>query len=602
MVAGGVRRARTERPAARFTVGITDDVSGTEPRLRRVASTSSRPTTLRAVFFGLGSDGTVGRQQEHDQDPRRRGRLYAQGYFVYDSKKSGAQTVSHLRFGPRPIRAPYLVEQASFVGCHHFGLLAQRRGPRARRARRHAAAQLRRIRPPSSGMRSTRPIQEQIVAKGIELYVIDASRIAREAGLGGRINTVLQTCFFAISGVLERDEAITRSRRRSPRATAARRRGGRSELPGGRSRLLEGLRAGRGPRAATIDARAARRSSRRTRRRSCATSPAQMMAGRGDELPVSALPATARGRAARRPTRSARSPSSSPCGTPSSASSAAIAASSARTASSARSTTTDRSSTAPRPRFRSAPLRRARAPRHRLHVAGLRGRLHGLRALRRGLPGPGADDPASQGDQPHRLEPLARGRAATTSRSSRRCRSPTAPASDFGTRTRHPVPPAAVRVLRRLRRLRRDAVPEAPVPALRRPGGDRQRHRLLVDLRRQPAHHAVDDRRRGARPGVVELAVRGQRRVRPRPAARRRPPPRARPAHGSRSCATCSAPSSSTPSSTRRSSRSRTCTPSALRVAELEAPARRAWTGPRRARSGQRRRPPRATERVDRGR
>src|SRR3954467_7331072 len=123
--------------------------------------------------------------------------------------KSGSQTVSHLRFGPQPIRAPYLVQNASFVGCHHFGMLEQvdvlgRAGPGATLLLncRHA--------PDAVWDALPRPVQEEIVAKKIDLYAIDAGGIARQVGLAGRINIVLQTCFFAISGVLERSEAIDR--------------------------------------------------------------------------------------------------------------------------------------------------------------------------------------------------------------------------------------------------------------------------------------------------------------------------------------------------------------------------------------------------------
>ena len=122
MVAGVFAELARERPRRRFTIGITDDVSGSslpyDPSLD-----IEPPGTVRAVFFGLGSDGTVGANKNTIKILGAEENLHAQGYFVYDSKKSGSQTVSHLRFGPQPIRAPYLVEQASFVGCHHFGLL-----------------------------------------------------------------------------------------------------------------------------------------------------------------------------------------------------------------------------------------------------------------------------------------------------------------------------------------------------------------------------------------------------------------------------------------------------------------------------------------------
>ena len=208
MVAGVFAELARDRPLRRFTIGITDDVSGTS--LPFDASLDIEPSsTVRAVFFGLGSDGTVGANKNTikilGSDPQ----LHAQGYFVYDSKKSGSQTVSHLRFGSRPIKAPYLVQQASFVGCHHFGLLDRvdvlaRAAPGATLLldAPHEATHVWDALP--------RPVQQQIVDKNIDLYAIDATRVAREAGLPGRTNTVLQTCFFAISGVLPRDEAISR--------------------------------------------------------------------------------------------------------------------------------------------------------------------------------------------------------------------------------------------------------------------------------------------------------------------------------------------------------------------------------------------------------
>ncbi|HVD56939.1 MAG TPA: pyruvate:ferredoxin (flavodoxin) oxidoreductase, partial [Thermoleophilaceae bacterium] len=208
MVAGVFEELARERPRRGFTIGINDDVSRTS--LAYDASLDIEPPdTVRAVFFGLGADGTVGANKNTIKILGSEEGLNAQGYFVYDSKKSGSQTVSHLRFGPRPIRAPYLVEQASFVGCHHFGLLDQldvlgRAAPGATLLLncRHAPDEVWEALP--------RPVQEQIIAQGIEVHAIDAGAIAREVGLAGRINVVLQTCFFAISGVMPRDEAIVR--------------------------------------------------------------------------------------------------------------------------------------------------------------------------------------------------------------------------------------------------------------------------------------------------------------------------------------------------------------------------------------------------------
>ncbi|HEX2287578.1 MAG TPA: 2-oxoacid:acceptor oxidoreductase family protein, partial [Gaiellaceae bacterium] len=193
MVAGVFEELARERPRRRFTIGINDDVSKTS--LPFDASLDIEPDdTVRAVFFGLGADGTVGANKNTIKILGSEEHQNAQGYFVYDSKKSGSQTVSHLRFGPQAIRAPYLVQQASFVGCHQFGLLDQvdvlgRAAPGATLLLncRHAPDEVWDALP--------RPVQEQILAKGIQVYAINAGAIARDVGLAGRINVVLQTCF-----------------------------------------------------------------------------------------------------------------------------------------------------------------------------------------------------------------------------------------------------------------------------------------------------------------------------------------------------------------------------------------------------------------------
>ena len=206
MVAGVFEELARERPKRRFTIGINDDVSATS--LPYDASLDIEPKeTVRAVFFGLGSDGTVGANKNTIKILGDAANLHAQGYFVYDSKKSGSQTVSHLRFGPRSIRAPYLISAASFVGCHQFGLIE--RSEVLDRAAQGATLLLNCPEEPDRVWDALpRPVQEKILAKQIKLYAIDAGKIAREAGLGRRTNTVLQTCFFAISGVLEREQAI----------------------------------------------------------------------------------------------------------------------------------------------------------------------------------------------------------------------------------------------------------------------------------------------------------------------------------------------------------------------------------------------------------
>ena len=196
----------TPVPRSGFTLGIVDDVSGTSLAYDPTFSTEPEGV-YRAVFFGLGSDGTVGANKNTikilGEDPS----IFAQGYFVYDSKKSGSQTVSHLRFGRERIRSAYLVRDAHFVGCHQFGLLE--RGDVLSCAAPGATVLLNSPHAADTVWdQLPRAVQEQILEQRLRLFVIDAARIAREAGLGGRTNTILQTCFFALSGVIPREEAI----------------------------------------------------------------------------------------------------------------------------------------------------------------------------------------------------------------------------------------------------------------------------------------------------------------------------------------------------------------------------------------------------------
>ncbi|HZP19328.1 MAG TPA: pyruvate:ferredoxin (flavodoxin) oxidoreductase [Bauldia sp.] len=189
-----------------FTLGIDDDVSHSS--LAADESFSIEPDSVtRAVFFGLGADGTVGANKNSVKIIAEDAGRFAQGYFVYDSHKSGAQTASHLRFGPDPIRAPYLIASAGFLACHQFGFLE--RQDILGLAAPGAVFLLNSPHGPDTVWdRLPRAVQRQLIDKRIRFFVIDASRVAREVGLGSRTNTVLQTCFFAISGVLPREEAI----------------------------------------------------------------------------------------------------------------------------------------------------------------------------------------------------------------------------------------------------------------------------------------------------------------------------------------------------------------------------------------------------------
>lgn len=195
-----------EQPQRRFTVGIVDDV--TRLSLKYEADAVSEPSdVIRAVFYGLGSDGTVGASKNSVKIVGENTPLYAQGYFVYDSKKAGSVTVSHLRFGPRRIESTYLISHASFVACHQFLFMQQ--------------MDVLEIAEPGATFLLNSPYaadevwdklpveaQQQIIDKRLKFYVVDGYKVAQEAGMGGRINTVMQTCFFALSGILPRDEAI----------------------------------------------------------------------------------------------------------------------------------------------------------------------------------------------------------------------------------------------------------------------------------------------------------------------------------------------------------------------------------------------------------
>jgi pyruvate-ferredoxin/flavodoxin oxidoreductase len=193
-------------PKRHFTIGINDDVTHTSLDYDGRFHIESEKGT-RALFFGLGADGTVGANKNSIKIIGENTDLYCQGYFVYDSKKSGSRTVSHLRFGPEPIHAPYLIQSANFVACHQFDLIEK---IEVLRNAADGAVFLLDSPYPADAVwdRLPEPLQETIVERGIRLYVIDAKSVARDAGMGKRINTVMQACFFALSGVLPRDEAI----------------------------------------------------------------------------------------------------------------------------------------------------------------------------------------------------------------------------------------------------------------------------------------------------------------------------------------------------------------------------------------------------------
>jgi len=189
-----------------FTIGINDDVTHTS--LAYEADFSIEPdSVIRALFYGLGADGTVGANKNSIKIIGENTDNYAQGYFVYDSKKAGAVTISHLRFGPEPIRSTYLVTKANFVACHQPIFLRR-------------FDMLEHIVPGGTFLLNTpygkddvwdhlpRTFQQHIIDKKLKFYIIDATKVARESGMASRINTIMQTCFFAVSGVLPREKAL----------------------------------------------------------------------------------------------------------------------------------------------------------------------------------------------------------------------------------------------------------------------------------------------------------------------------------------------------------------------------------------------------------
>lgn len=207
MVKGVFDSLKQDKPMNHFTIGINDDVSNKSLEYDKDLSIH-KEKMFRGMFYGLGADGTVGANKNSIKIIGETTDFYAQGYFVYDSKKSGSMTVSHLRFGEDPIRSPYLINRANFVACHQFRFLEtqdvfrniEQKGTFLLNA------------PYSTEQTWDKlplKIQEQIIDKELKVYIIDALKVAKQTGMGVRINTIMQTCFFAISGVLPKEKAIS---------------------------------------------------------------------------------------------------------------------------------------------------------------------------------------------------------------------------------------------------------------------------------------------------------------------------------------------------------------------------------------------------------
>ncbi len=519
MVVGVFDELALASPRPRFTIGINDDVTMLslpyDPSLDL-----EDPATLRAVFYGLGSDGTVGANKNSIKILGGIDNTYAQGYFVYDSKKSGSRTVSHLRFGPNPIEAPYLVSQAGFIGCHHWSILE--RMDVLEFARPGTILLINTpYEPNETFAHLPEPMQRKIIDLGIELWAIDANLVARKAGMGKRTNTVLQTCFFAISKVLPREEAIEEVKR-TIRKTYARK--GADVVVKNEAAVdasVENLHrvpvptetVGETGMIPPVPANAPEFVRNVT---------ASMLLGTGDQLPVSALPVdgTYPSGTTKYEKRNISdiiaewdSEACIQCGN-----CAFVCPHAVLRAKYYNSSALDGAPEG----FGSAPL----------NAAGFPGSHYTLQVYAEDCTGCGLCVEACP------VKPLGTGgvRKAINLTPVQDRSKEIANVKFFESipvNRRSRVDFANVRGTQFLEPLfefsgacsgcGETPVPEAAHPAVRwsRDGG--QRHRLLLDLRRQPAHDAVVVQQVRTRSRLVELAVRGQRRVRSRPAARCRP-------------------------------------------------------------------------------
>jgi len=502
---------RAASPKKHFTVGIVDDVTHLSLAVDESFSTED-PKTTRCLFFGLGADGTVGANKNSIKIIGDDTENYAQGYFVYDSKKSGGITVSHLRFGPKVIRAPYLINRANFVACHQFSFIE--RLDMLRNAAPESVFLLNSVYGPDEVWNKLpRVTQKRIVDKKIRFYVIDAYKVAHETGMGGRINSIMQTCFFAISGVLPREEAIE-SIKSSIKKTYGKK---------GEAVVQQNF--------ASVDAALANLFEVKNPGQVTSTFdllppvPAEapefvrktegpMIVLEGDDLPVSSFPVDGTFPSAttqwEKRNIALECPSWDPelciqCGKCSLVCPHAVI----------RGKVYDPALLANAPEtFKSteAKWKQFEGMKYTLQISvedctgcGLcvqncpakSKTEEGKKSHQHGAPDAPAEDRAGELE----VLPLA----------SRGGQGQAQPRHGEG-----PGPlPAAFRVLRRLRGVRGNSLCEARLRPLRRPGHGGQRHGMLLHLRRQPPHHPLGQKRRGAGPRLGQLPLRGQRRVRP---------------------------------------------------------------------------------------
>ena len=287
MVKAVLDELKSEHPKNHFTIGIHDDVGHTSLPVDPYFTIDESDWT-QALFYGLGADGTVGANKNSIKIIGEQTELFAQGYFVYDSKKSGAKTVSHLRFGKNPIKAPYLISSADFIACHQFNFIEKEE-------------MLSRAKPGATFLLNCpysaetvwdllpRSVQKDVIDKNLKMFVIDATEVARKTGMPGRINTIMQTCFFALSGVLPPERAIAQIKKAIEKTYFKKGRAVLEQNFKAVDQTLENLFQVKVPSQTTaLD---------RVSQRALAEAPAfvrsvtqMMMSGHGDDIPVSAMP------------------------------------------------------------------------------------------------------------------------------------------------------------------------------------------------------------------------------------------------------------------------------------------------------------------------
>ncbi|PIU20828.1 MAG: pyruvate:ferredoxin (flavodoxin) oxidoreductase, partial [Elusimicrobia bacterium CG08_land_8_20_14_0_20_59_10] len=274
-----------KKPMNGFTVGIKDDV--TNLSLEYDDKFTTEPAdTFRALFFGLGSDGTVGANKNTIKIISEETGQYAQGYFVYDSKKAGSMTVSHVRFGKNYIRAPYLVSKARFIGCHQFSFLEKYE--MLGKAEDGGIFLLNS--PFEAGEvwdKLPIEVQRDIIAKKLRVYIINASKIAEETGMGARINVIMQTAFFGISGVIPKDEAVAAIKKAIKKTYAGK---GEEVVNKNYAAVDQTLAAIQEVKTGKADSKIARSCAVEGFPKFVRETLCEMIAFRGDELPVSAMP------------------------------------------------------------------------------------------------------------------------------------------------------------------------------------------------------------------------------------------------------------------------------------------------------------------------